>query len=292
MLILNNVTKYGINNNQIYNATIHFSKHKIYGIIAHTNDTSSTLLNLISNRISPNIGTISYGEHTLNKFSNLNDYLYLMSHRDYFKQADTIKRSFQTVKAFNQHFDEAFALQCLSEFKLDLSMRLKSLSKGNYTKFKLCIALAMNVPYVAYDDPILGLDQQSRQVFYNLILQSFMKYEHTIILTSSIINEMSELLDEIIIIKEDHKLMIIDKDALMNTSYRLVGSRDELRRYVSKDEIIQVKQRKEDIQALVMSNKDLTQTKLHVSKVSLQEISQAIIKGGYSHEQISETIRP
>ena len=49
----------------------------------------------------------------------------------------------------------------------------KALSKGYQSIFKLTVALALDVPYVIFDEPVLGLDANNRELFYKLLLEKY-----------------------------------------------------------------------------------------------------------------------
>ena len=63
----------------------------------------------------------------------------------------------------------------------DTNRRFKALSKGYQSIFKLTVALSLNVPYVIFDEPVLGLDANHRELFYELLLKDYETSGRTII---------------------------------------------------------------------------------------------------------------
>ena len=63
------------------------------------------------------------------------------------------------------------ALAVAKRFELPLKKKVKSLSTGYASIFRLTLALAVNTPYVIYDEPVLGLDAQHRDLFYRLLME-------------------------------------------------------------------------------------------------------------------------
>ena len=68
--------------------------------------------------------------------------------------------------------------------------------------FKLTAALSLNVPYVIFDEPVLGLDANHRELFYELLLQDFENNERTIIIATHLIEEVTNIIEEVVLI--DH----------------------------------------------------------------------------------------
>ncbi len=83
---------------------------------------------------------------------------------------------------------------------LILTKRFKALSKGYQSIFKLIIALSLNVPYVIFDEPVLGLDANHRELFYSLLLKEFENNERTLIIATHLIEEVSNIIEEVVLI--------------------------------------------------------------------------------------------
>lgn len=74
---------------------------------------------------------------------------------------------------FYPGFDREYAGRLADTFGLPEKKKLKNLSTGYLTIAKLIAALASNAPYTLFDEPVLGLDANHREVFYRQLIESY-----------------------------------------------------------------------------------------------------------------------
>ena len=99
------------------------------------------------------------------------------------------------------------------------------------------IGICSNAPITIFDEPTIGLDAVNRQEFYNILLDSYMHNNRTIIISTHLINEVEELLEKVVIIK-DGQVRIDDYiDEVREKSYYISGKKEDLDRLsILKDE--------------------------------------------------------
>ena len=101
--------------------------------------------------------------------------------------------------------------------------KFKALSKGYQSIFKLTIALALNVPYVIFDEPVLGLDANHRELFYDLLLKEFQENERTLIIATHLIEEVANIIEEVVLIDNGRVLLQESTEELLETGYCVSG---------------------------------------------------------------------
>ncbi|MFR2606847.1 MAG: AAA family ATPase [Waltera sp.] len=111
-----------------------------------------------------------------------------------------VKDHFKWTNRFYNDFDLNKAFELSKKFNLDINKRFEALSKGYQSIFKLIIALSLNVPYVIFDEPVLGLDVNHRELFYSLLLKEFENNERTLIIATHLIEEVSNIIEEVVLI--------------------------------------------------------------------------------------------
>ena len=114
---------------------------------------------------------------------------------------------------------------------LDTNKRFRALSKGYQSIFKLIIALSLNVPYVIFDEPVLGLDANHRELFYSLLLKEFENNERTLIIATHLIEEVSAIIEEVVLIDKGKVLLQKSVETLLETGYSVSGLAQEVDRY-------------------------------------------------------------
>lgn len=81
------------------------------------------------------------------------------------------------------------------------------MSRGGQTIVGLIISLASRARYTLFDEPSLGLDAAHRDLFYQLVLEDWERYPRTIIISTHLIDEVTNLFEEVIILKEEKILL-------------------------------------------------------------------------------------
>jgi ABC-2 type transport system ATP-binding protein len=104
------------------------------------------------------------------------------------------------------------------QFQLDLSMKIKSFSRGNRQKVGLVSAFMHYPQVVIMDEPTTGLDPLMQQEFYKLILEE-KKAGRTVFLSSHILAEVDAICDQVAIIREG-EILVTEK---MSTFKRKTG---------------------------------------------------------------------
>ena len=64
------------------------------------------------------------------------------------------------------------------------------------------MGLSVNTPYVLFDEPVLGLDAQHRDLFYKLLVQKYAEHPCTMVVSTHLIADIEKVLDEVILLKD------------------------------------------------------------------------------------------
>ena len=112
--------------------------------------------------------------------------------------------------------------QELSErFKLELSKKIKDLSKGNKQKVGIVQAFMKDPQLLILDEPTSGLDPNFQRVFRDLIFEEKSKGK-TILLSSHDLLEISSCCDYVTIIKEGNVVASQSKDEIEKKLIKLI----------------------------------------------------------------------
>ena len=185
-----------------------------------------------------------------------------------------IKEHFRWINRFYDCFDLNKALTIAKMFDLDINKKFRSLSKGYQSIFKLTAALSLNVPYVIFDEPVLGLDANHRELFYELLLQDFENNERTIIIATHLIEEVTNIIEEVVLI--DHGKIILQDtvESLLETGYSVSGISHEVDQYCSDKNVIGHDELGNMKIAYILDNKTSIppDSSLHFSSMNLQKL--------------------
>lgn len=272
-----NLTKKFEETTAIDDISLCFEENKIYGLLGRNGAGKSTLLNIITNRIFQNSGEVIIDNMDNRNNDKALHNIYLMSEKNYYPNNMTIKEIFQWSQEFYNSFNMPYALKLSNEFGLNVKKKLKEISTGYSSIFKIIIALSLDVPFVFLDEPVLGLDANHRELFYKRLLENYIDNPRTFVISTHLIEEISTLIEDIIIIKEGKIIKNQSCEELLESGYTVSGLASSVDDFISDKNVIGT-----DIlgglkSAYVLGNrKDITDetiTKdLEISKLDLQKL--------------------
>ena len=121
----------------------------IYGLLGRNGAGKSTLLNLISNRVYPDAGTVTIDGQDCRDNDQALGKLFLTSEKNLYPESMRVGDAIRWTASFYSDFDQPYALSLAEAYELPLKKKIKSLSTGYGSIFKLVVALAANAPYPA-----------------------------------------------------------------------------------------------------------------------------------------------
>ncbi|MBM6860212.1 ABC transporter ATP-binding protein, partial [Clostridium saudiense] len=133
-----------------------------------------------------------------------------------------------------------YALGLSKKFDLDISKKIKNLSTGYSSIAKIIVAMASNAEVVIYDEPVLGLDANHRELFYKELMKDYIKNPKTIILSTHIIEEVSSLLEKVVILNNKKVVNTDEAEELLNNVYMVSGLSENVDMYIEGREIINI----------------------------------------------------
>lgn len=218
--------------------SLSFGENKIYGLLGRNGAGKSTLLNIIANRIFPDGGTVAIDGVPARENDAAQSSLYLMSEQTCYPESMRVKEAFRWTKNFYPHFDEDFARKLADSFQLNQNARVKGLSTGYLSIFKLVTALSVNTPYVLLDEPVLGLDANHRELFYKILLAKYAEDPFTVVLSTHLIEEAAGLIEEVAILKEGRLLSACSREELLQGYYTVSGGAALVEEYLRGREVV------------------------------------------------------
>lgn len=228
---IKNITKRYKGVTALDDVSLSFEFGKIYGFLGRNGAGKSTLINIIANRIFADYGEVLIDGIPDKENMGVHEKIFCMSEADLYDRDLKVKEHFKWTNRFYSDFDLEKALALSRKFELDVNKRFKALSKGYQSIFKLIVALSINVPYVIFDEPVLGLDANHRELFYSLLLKELENNERTLILATHLIEEVSNIIEEVVLIDRGKILLQKTVEELLETGYSVSGLAQEVDRY-------------------------------------------------------------
>lgn len=253
---------------------ITFEENKIYGLLGRNGAGKTTLLNIITNRIFAGNGEVLIDGISSKENDQALNKVYMMSEKNFYPSNMKIKEVFRWTEEFYPGFDIEYANKLADIFELNLNKNVKSLSTGYNSIFKVIIALSINRPYILLDEPVLGLDANHRDVFYKLLIEKYSDTPATFILSTHLIEEVSNVIENVIIIKKGKIIKNETREELMSVGYTVSGMANQVDEFVKGKDVIGVDTIGGLKSAYILGQviKGTVPQELEVSKVDLQKL--------------------
>ncbi|MEI7884486.1 MAG: ABC transporter ATP-binding protein [Clostridia bacterium] len=171
---------------------------KIVGLLGPNGSGKTTLIKLANGLLTPTKGEILVagkqpGIESKRVVAYLPDKNYL---NDWMKVADLVK----FFADFYLDFQITAAEEMLDNLQIDKNSSLKALSKGTKEKVQLILVMSRKAELYLLDEPIAGVDPAARDYILNTILTNY-NPEASVIISTHLIADVEQILDEVIFIK-------------------------------------------------------------------------------------------
>lgn len=232
------VTKTYKDTKALDHVSVQFEEGKIYALLGRNGAGKSTLLNIISNRIFSDEGEVLVEEMPARENDQVQQKIYLMSEQTLYPTGMKVQQAFRWSKEFYPEFDMSYAMELSERFGLSTKKKIKALSTGYKSIFKLIVALSVNVPYLFLDEPVLGLDANHREMFYRILLEKYIADPFTIVISTHLIEEIASVIEHVVILKEGKVIEDCATEELLAGGYRISGKQEAVDTWIQGEEVI------------------------------------------------------
>ena len=112
----------------------------------------------------------------------------------------TPKNAINYMADFYKNFDKEKALSMARTFDLDLTQKIKTMSKGQQEKLQLILVMCRKADLYILDEPLGGVDLVSREFILDTIMKNHSE-NSTILLSTHLIYDIERVLDRVIMVK-------------------------------------------------------------------------------------------
>lgn len=184
---------------------------KIVGLLGPNGSGKTTLIKILNGLLKPDQGMVTIdgeepGIHTKSVISYLPDKPYFA---DWMKITDLL----ELFEDFYEDFDRARAEKMCQELGIDTKLKMKTLSKGNKEKVQLVLVMSRHAQLYILDEPIAGVDPAARDYILRTIIANYHE-DATILLSTHLIADVENLLDDVIFIKNGNILLYAPAEQL------------------------------------------------------------------------------
>lgn len=194
-----NLKKYYGNQCALKGIDLQVEKGKIVGLLGPNGSGKTTLIKLANGLLTASDGEIlidgaAPGIESKKIVSYLPDRTYLNSWM-------TVQDLISFFKEMYENFNEEKARAMLTKLGIDLTARLKTLSKGTKEKVQLILVMSRDADLYILDEPIAGVDPAARDYVLTTIINNY-NSNGTILIATHLIADIEKILDDVIFINQ------------------------------------------------------------------------------------------
>ncbi len=251
---------------------------KIYGLLGRNGAGKTTIMQITTAQLFPTSGEVLvFGEHPYENSRVLSQICFVKDSQKYpngYRVLDVLHQA----ALFFPHWDREYAFALTEEFRLPLSRQMKALSRGMLSAAGIILGLASHAPLTIFDEPYLGLDAVARGIFYDRLLEDYAEHPRTVIISTHLIDEISRLLEHILVIDQGRLVLDEEAEALRGRAFTVVGPAARIDTYTAGKELLARSPLGGLVSATVMGTGDASDRKhaealgLSLAPVSLQQL--------------------
>ncbi|WP_137845928.1 ABC transporter ATP-binding protein [Microbacterium sp. 2FI] len=213
-------------------------KDTIYGLLGRNGAGKTTVMSILTAQNFATSGDVRvFGEDPYENAHVLGRMCFVRESQKY--PDDALPRhAFEMARLFFPNWSQELAERLIAELQLPMKRRIKKLSRGQLSAVGVIIGLASRAEITFFDEPYLGLDAVARQIFYDRLLEDYTEHPRTVILSSHLIDEVSNLIERVLVIDGGRIIMDEETDAVRDRAANIVGDAAAVDAFVAGREVI------------------------------------------------------
>lgn len=274
-IVLKDIKKAYKNKIVLDGISLELKEGKIYGLLGRNGSGKTTLLNVITNRIFQHSGRVLINNQDVHENDEVLSKIYFMTEKNLLPVDMKVIELFKETNGFYENFEMEYAKKLADIFALNINDKIKDLSTGYNTIFKVILTLASKAEIMIFDEPVLGLDARCREIFYKELLSLYEKEGNTIIISTHIIEEIANITEKIMILNNGDIKKVWDTQELAESSYLVSGKPEDIKKYAKNKNIIGTENIGNIERSIIIGHKDekaLKELNIENSKADIQKV--------------------
>lgn len=214
---------------------------KIYGLLGRNGAGKTTFMEILAGHILPTAGQININGKNPFDDEKLASSICLMKEGNNFDKELKVKQILKLYSFFYPNWDMDLAMNLVTAYNLNLNAKVKTLSKGMESALSITVGIASKAEVTIFDEPYIGLDAAARKKFYEVLLEEYEKYKRMIIFSTHLIDEVSLLFEEILILNEGKLILQEEAEHLRAKTCAVSGSVNEVEQFIANKKVLHTK---------------------------------------------------
>ena len=216
----------------LHDVSLELKESRIYGLIGRNGAGKTTLLSILTAQNPTTSGTVSLDGQPV--WENRKSLARLCFSRELNATAESgltamrAKEYLRIASTYYEDWDKEMEQKLVKLFDLDVKKKMGKMSKGMLSMITIIVALCSKAPYTFLDEPVAGLDVVAREQFYKLLLEEYAASGRTFVISTHIIEEAADILEEVIILHDGKILLEGDTQTFVDSACYVSGKAEEV----------------------------------------------------------------
>lgn len=221
--------------------TLKIEDNKITGLIGRNGAGKTTLLKIIAGYMKKTSGEMNvFSENPFNNLMVSANTIFIHNQMN-LPTALNLKEILAEAGRFYEKWDAELADRLFEYFSFHPLQHYDGLSMGMKSTFGMILGLASRCPLTIFDEPTTGMDASVRNDFYRALLKDYISHPRTIILSSHHLNEIEDLLEDILLMKDGKVMLHMPISDFNEWALGIQGERKAVEEWTQEKEIIHTK---------------------------------------------------
>jgi ABC-2 type transport system ATP-binding protein len=187
--------------------TVSFAPGRITGLLGRNGAGKSSLMTLVAGYRRATSGSLLVdGADPFEDAERMAETV-LVRERILHADSTSVKDHLSIAASVRPRWDAEFAASLVERFEIPRARRISKLSHGQQAAVNVVVGLASRAPLTMFDEPHLGMDAPSRYAFYDSLLADYAEHPRTIVLSTHIIDEIANVVEDVVIIDRGRLLV-------------------------------------------------------------------------------------
>lgn len=204
---------------------------KIYGLLGRNGSGKTTLMSSIAAFMRVEHGQVLVGGQQPYENPAITEQVYLIRESGDFADQESVRGQLRRTKRFRPQWDGEFAERLLELFQVPDRRTVSRLSRGQRSALGITLGLAARAPVTMLDESYLGMDAPTRYAFYDILLEDYMQHPRTFIISTHLIEEVSRLFEEVVILDRGRLIAHEETETLRMKGAAVTGPASVVERF-------------------------------------------------------------
>ena len=202
-------------------------KGTVLGVLGENGAGKSTLFRIMASVTRQTKGSVTINGHSVGLETR--EIVAFLPEVNPFYEWMKVMEQMEFLAAFYDGWDMDKTRELLKFLTVKDNVKIGTLSRGQQAKLKIVFAFSWPSQVVIMDEPLGGIDPPARKKIINTLFSEFRFGEQTIVMSTHLVNEVEEFVEDVIYLKEGRIVIAGEADRLREEKgTSLVGIFEEI----------------------------------------------------------------